>query len=99
MAVLAVSVPPLGVIGWISPAHVVSSLFPGLRWLGLALGIAALGWAAAATWSTSSVLTGLILGIASVTARTVATMPAPPAGWIAVNTRLDGSPERDFADM
>lgn len=41
-ATLIVTVPPLGIIGWLSPIHVAGTLYPGWRLTGMSLGLATL---------------------------------------------------------
>lgn len=95
-AVLLVSVPPLGIIGWVSPLHVASALFPGWGVAGLMLGIAAL--CAAAAWPALSqqkrLSVAVLVGLAAATANLRYAAPAPPTGWRAIDLalgRLDGT--------
>ena len=37
LAIMFVSLPPLGIIGWLSPIHVASALYPGSQLAGLLL--------------------------------------------------------------
>jgi len=99
MATIVVSVPPLGVIGWISPAHVASALYPGWQGLGLGLGMLAIAAAAAATWSRSTLLLGLVLIAGTIAARSELAIPAAPAGWLALSTRLGKYPDGGFDAM
>jgi apolipoprotein N-acyltransferase len=46
LATLAVTLPPLGLIGWLSPLHVSGALFPGWGIAGLGLGLLVTGLAA-----------------------------------------------------
>ncbi|SFT84371.1 hypothetical protein SAMN05192563_1004329 [Paraburkholderia aspalathi] len=88
VATLVVTVPPVGIIGWLSPLHVASMLYPGWRWVGMGLGMAALCAAAMPrAWPWTRV-TWTALVCLSVCAHWQFVSAAPPAGWIAVDTAL-----------
>ncbi|WP_406867112.1 conjugal transfer protein TraB [Paraburkholderia fungorum] len=88
-ATLIVTVPPLGIIGWLSPIHVAGTLYPGWRITGMSLGLATLCTASirprqSPTWVTcAATLAGL-----SLYANCQALPQSPPAGWQAVDTML-----------
>ncbi|MBU9363486.1 conjugal transfer protein TraB [Burkholderia multivorans] len=88
LAALVVTIPPLGIIGWLSPLHVASALYPGWQLAGMALGMAAL---CAVTMLQSS--PGVRFACAALAALSICAhwqwmAPAAPARWIAVNTAL-----------
>jgi len=84
LAALLMSVPPFGIVGWAGPITAAGVLFPGWGWWGLAatavilLGMTTRWWPATAIvaigfWAWSG-------------ANWIA--PAPPAGWVGLDTRL-----------
>ncbi len=88
LAALGVTIPPVGIIGWLSPLHVASTLYPGWRLAGIALGMAAL-CTVAMLQSTSAVrLACAVLAALSLYAHWQSAPPAAPARWMAVNTAL-----------
>jgi len=94
-ALLLTALPPLGVIGWLSPLTASGVLFPGTGWLGV-LGISLLVTFMAtplplrARWrrvAMGAVLTGAIAANA-MAANGNMDWPASPHGWVAVQTRI-----------
>ncbi|MBU9477989.1 conjugal transfer protein TraB [Burkholderia multivorans] len=88
LAALVVTVPPLGIIGWLSPLHVASTLYPGWRLAGMGIGMVALGTATMRRctpegWFVCATLAGL-----SACAHWREAPRPPPAGWLAVDTAL-----------
>jgi hypothetical protein len=86
LGLLTAVLPPLGIIGWVSPLTSAGLLFPGTGWFGLMATAAlpgflvvrprvALPGAAASIVLSNLVFTGI---------------PAPPAGWEAVDTHFGG---------
>ncbi|MDR5645355.1 conjugal transfer protein TraB [Burkholderia cenocepacia] len=96
---LLVTVPPIGIIGWLSPVYVASVLFPGWKLSGLILGIIAL--AAMATASRSSVArSGLaLLVVLSTIANSGSTAPHIPPGWTPVDTALGRFDQSGYASI
>lgn len=81
------ALPPLGVIGWLSPLNAAGVLFPGLGWIGLCL--LCFGFAAIycrAHGSQVAILTAV--GIVSIACNLAYVEPPPPAGWMGIDTRL-----------
>lgn len=99
LATIAVSIPPLGVIGWISPAHTASALYPGWQGFGLALGVMTIATAASATRSKSTIVLGASLCVASLTAHVRFSQPASPSQWVAISSNLGKFPDGGFDDM
>lgn len=94
-ALVSTALPPLGVIGWLSPLTAAGALFPATGWLGiiyLMMMTAALPSAlhgnTAARWLLASLI-GLALG-ANCAAR-LAPEPHLPSGWVGVQTRITPS--------
>jgi hypothetical protein len=88
LAALSVTVPPIGIIGWLSPLHVASALYPGWRLAGMVLGLAALGMAGTPYWTRRVWLAWAVLASLSFCALWQWTPPAAPVRWTAVNTAL-----------
>lgn len=82
LALVAVTVPPIGIIGWASPLTASGVLFPGTAWLGLA--------ATFFLCSSAFAFPRLLATIASllfVIAHAAYHPPAPPASWLAIDTK------------
>lgn len=95
-ALAATALPPLGVIGWLSPLNAAGMLFPGMGWIGLAL-------AAGTMLAMHSVLTGhgrpglfadisrpmlLFAVIVAIGANVLASPASAPPGWVGVQTHV-----------
>jgi hypothetical protein len=98
-ATLLVSVPPLGMIGWLSPLHVASALYPGWQLAGLTLGVCALGTAASVRRSKVAPVIGVLLTAAAMVAHTFGQRPEAPAGWVAVNTSFGRLDQKDYVAL
>ncbi|CAB3778736.1 hypothetical protein LMG28614_00709 [Paraburkholderia ultramafica] len=99
LAVILVSLPPLGIIGWLSPLHVASALFPGSQIAGLVLGMCALATAACVRRPRSALSLGILLMSAAVVAHLVEHRPELPVGWTAVDTSLGRLDQRDYTAL
>jgi hypothetical protein len=77
-------VPPLGIIGWASPALAAGILFPATGWCGF-LGCAALT-GALAVWPKRAAMSAI--AVATVANLVYPADPLPPAGWVAVDTHF-----------
>ena len=105
LALLATIVPPLGIIGLASPLTAAGYLFPGTAWFGLAA-VALLPGIVLSTHALSLRRRCAVLCLFSVSAVVLAIGgrlfargdAAPPAGWIAVNTRF-GDVSQSFQDF
>jgi hypothetical protein len=106
LALIAVSVPPLGIFGWLNPMLSAASLFPGAGWSGLAATLLLmLGLAASVRWwpwqprarravaGAAMLLLAACLFAAPVTQSRAS---VAPAGWRALDTELGRTPE-DYA--
>ena len=81
------ALPPLGVIGWLSPLNSAGVLFPGMSWIGLGLlcfGIAAMYGPVRRLRVALLAALGLIALASNLTYRE----PAPLKGWTGVTTHL-----------
>jgi hypothetical protein len=85
-ALVATALPPLGVIGWLSPLNATGALFPGTGWIGLALlcvGVLAL-------YGTDRIRTALLvsLGLVVVVSNLIYREPMALQGWSGVDTSI-----------
>ncbi|MEX3690374.1 conjugal transfer protein TraB [Paraburkholderia sp. BR14263] len=99
VATMLVTVPPLGIIGWLSPAYVAGTLFPGWKAPGLVLGITATACAASITHARFARQVATLLVILSVVARSVASAPVVPPRWTALDTRLGRFDQSSYASL
>ncbi|MGF6875793.1 apolipoprotein N-acyltransferase [Paraburkholderia sp. MM5477-R1] len=99
VATVLVTVPPLGIIGWLSPAYVASTLFPGWKAPGLVLGIAATTCAASVSRGRFARQVATLLAILSLLARSVASAPLVPSRWTALDTRLGRFDQSSYASL
>jgi hypothetical protein len=82
-AILVSTLPPLGIIGWLSPITAAGLWFPGMAWAGLLLTLG-LCW----TLAENRRIGALALGFVSIVANVIYRPPCPPPGWIGVNTQV-----------
>ena len=95
-ALAATALPPLGVIGWLSPLNAAGMLFPGMGWIGLVLAVGTM-------LAMHSVLTGhgrpgvfadisrsmlLLAVIVAIGANVYASPASAPPGWVGVQTHI-----------
>nr|WP_258187838.1 conjugal transfer protein TraB [Trinickia symbiotica] len=99
VATMLVTVPPLGIIGWLSPAYVASALFPGWKAPGLVFGITATACAASVSRARFARQVATLLVILSVVARSVASAPVVPSRWTALDTRLGRFDQSSYASL
>ena len=89
-ALALTALPPLGVIGWLSPLNGAGAFFPGTGWIGL--GLLCIG--VAATYGRSRVhrlRVGLLaaLGVIALASNLIYEEPAPLDGWVGVFTHIE----------
>ncbi|CQR42239.1 Putative Permease of the major facilitator superfamily, traB-like (fragment) [Thiomonas sp. CB3] len=95
-ALAATALPPLGVVGWLSPLNAAGMLFPGMGWIGLALAVCSMlatnsvlvgqgrpGLFADASWWT--LLSAVIVAIG---ANVLASPASVPPGWVGVQIHI-----------
>ncbi|MGC9237833.1 MAG: hypothetical protein ACP5GF_13250, partial [Thiomonas sp.] len=91
-AMLLTALPPLGVIGWLSPMNAAGVLFPGMGGIGILLLCALVtAWPGAAVGHRPARhVVSLTLGMAAVAnvLHTSLGAPEPPSGWVGVQTRI-----------
>ena len=86
-ALALTALPPLGVIGWLSPLNAAGVLFPGLSWIGL--GLLCLGFIAmyaSAHRRRIAILT--VIGSVAIASNLLYAEPSPPSGWTGTDTHL-----------
>lgn len=98
-ALAATALPPLGVIGWLSPLNAAGMLFPGMGWIGLVLAVGTMlamhsalptltgqgspGLSADISWSML-----LFAAIVAIGANVLASPASKPAIWVGVQTHI-----------
>jgi hypothetical protein len=97
IATALVTVPPLGIIGWLSPAYVASTLFPGWKAPGLILGVTAIGCAAAFSHCRFARQAAMLLLILSAAAHSVENARVVPSRWVALDTRFGRFDQSSYA--
>src|SRR5471032_2149657 len=97
-AVLVVTLPPLGLIGWVSPIHVASALYPGWGMTGLALGLLAIAASTMADERRGLILLGFLAAL-SIIANAQYVPPNAPVGWVGLNTKLGVQSDVDYAAL
>jgi len=86
-ALALTALPPLGVIGWLSPLNAAGVLFPGLSWIGLGLlGLGFVAMHASAHRRRIAMLT--VIGAIAIASNLLYGEPSPPRGWTGVHTHL-----------
>lgn len=98
-ALAATALPPLGVIGWLSPLNAAGMLFPGMGWTGLALAIGTMlamhtavsaltrqGRPGLRAGISRSIL--LIAAIVAIGANVLALPASTPPGWVGIQTHI-----------
>lgn len=83
LALIATTVPPIGLIDWASPITSAGFLFPGLGFAGIAATVAVMVSAAS-----RHVAVLVWLGLLSVAANTFCASPQPPADWVGFDTHF-----------
>lgn len=99
VATTLATVPPLGIIGWLSPAYVASKLFPGWKAPGLVLGITAIACAASISRARFARQVATLLVILSLLARSVASEPVVSSRWTGLDTRLGRFDQSSYASL
>jgi apolipoprotein N-acyltransferase len=83
-ALLILTIPPIGIIGWASPLTAAGALFPGFAWSGVLLMVIACLAVAARWWNIA-----MSLAVVALAANLSYEGPRPPTStWVAVNTEF-----------
>jgi hypothetical protein len=96
-AVLLDAIPPIGLIGWLSPLTAAGWMFPGQGLAGVLGCLMVMAWIAAVANQRAGhrhsrvYLTGGVLVVWSVFANLVYVPPAAPAGWVGIQTSIPPS--------
>ncbi len=93
-ALALTALPPLGLIGWLSPLTAAGVLFPGMGWAGMTLLLAMV----------VCMMTSRITALAPFVAITIAAnlayvSPVVPSGWVGVNTSIRPARGRVLASI
>ncbi|NIF78089.1 conjugal transfer protein TraB [Paraburkholderia sp. Cy-641] len=99
LATVIVTIPPIGIIGWLSPVHVVSALYPGWQLAGMALGMVTLCAITMPRYSPKAWLACAVLAALSVCAHWQWTQPAVPVGWKTVDTALGRFDQSSYSSL
>ncbi|WP_343671336.1 conjugal transfer protein TraB [Paraburkholderia heleia] len=97
VATVLVTVPPLGFIGWLSPVYVASTLFPCWKAPGVMLGLTAIACATSISRARRARHVAVLLLILAAVARSIASAPDLPFGWIALDTRFGRFDQSSYA--
>lgn len=95
LATALVTLPPLGVIGWVSPIHAASALYPGWGLAGLGLGLLAIAAATMADERRGLIALGILAAL-SIVANGLHVPPNIPSGWVGLNTKLGIQSDADY---
>ena len=93
-ALAATALPPLGVIGWLSPITAAGMLFPGLGWAGLVLTIGTMVMVHLSIQKRARPCAGtpqslLILAVIGAISANLLAVPQPaPSGWVGMQTKV-----------
>ncbi|CAZ88673.1 putative Permease of the major facilitator superfamily, traB-like [Thiomonas arsenitoxydans] len=98
-ALATTALPPLGVIGWLSPLNAAGVLFPGMGWIGLALAVGSMlamhsalsvpaGQGRPRLFVGASWWTLLSAAIVAIGANVLAAPASAPHGWVGVQTHI-----------
>lgn len=96
-AVLLDAIPPIGLIGWLSPLTAAGWLFPGQGIAGVAGCLMLMAWIATVTNQHAgyrhyrACVTGGVLAVWSIFANLFYIPPAAPAGWVGIQTSIPSS--------
>jgi len=96
---IILTLPPLGYFFWLSPLASAGALFPGLGWPGLCLAILLMILFVNLPHSKNKIYLIIpisILLVTSMLANLAYLPPSAPKDWIAINTKLGGTPANIF---
>jgi hypothetical protein len=88
LAVALTALPPIGLIGWLSPLSASGVFFPGMRWIGLVFMLVVMGLLpnALSRYLTKTILFCLLF--VAILSNMSYRAPPSPVGWIGVNTNV-----------
>ena len=96
---IILTLPPLGYFFWLSPLASAGALFPGLGWPGLGLAIVLMLLFVCMTHSKNKIawiIPTMVVLITAILANLIVLPPSPPKNWVAINTKLGGTPANIF---
>lgn len=85
-------------IGWLSPLHVASALYPATRWIGLTIALLLLATIAGFRRRPAAIVAGTLAALA-IPAHVLALTPAAPAGWTGLDMHMGKLDQADYAAM
>jgi hypothetical protein len=96
-ALLLTALPPLGVIGWLSPMNAAGVLFPAMGWIGvlcllalvLVLPLAWREWVGARRVFVALLACAVLANAAAGVKHGLGLAPASPKGWVGIQTQID----------
>jgi len=96
-ALLVSTLPPLGILGWLSPLLLAGEAFPGTGWIGFALTLTFLAFLAGGArtkqkWRTLALLS-VTAASTSLAANSWHTPPKTPDGWASIETAMGAYPK------
>ncbi len=96
---IILTLPPLGYFFWLNPLASSGVLFPGLGWPGLGLTIIFMLLFINIPHSKNKIyliIPTMVLLITAILANLIYSPTSPPKDWVAINTKLDGTPANIF---
>ena len=95
-ALVLTALPPLGVIGWLSPLNAAGVLFPAMGWIGVLgllvlvaiLPLALRDWDGSRRVLTSLLVMALLANAAAMVKPAAGLAPAMPQGWVGIQTQI-----------
>lgn len=96
-ALLVSTLPPLGILGWLSPLLLAGEAFPGTGWIGFGLTLAILSFMAGGARTKQKWRALAMLSVVAVSTSLAAnwwyTPPKIPDGWIGIDTAMGAYPK------
>lgn len=96
---IILTLPPLGYLFWLSPLASSGALFPGLGWPGLGLAIVLMLLFLRIPNSKNKIylaIPTMVLLVTAILANLIYLSPSPPKDWVAIHTKLGGTPANIF---
>lgn len=89
-ALASTALPPLGVIGWLSPLNSAGVLFPGTSWIGLGLLCVAVTVICGRGHAhRPRIVTLMVLALIALASNLLYREPRPLSGWVGISTHLE----------
>jgi hypothetical protein len=94
VAIILMSVPPFGIVGWAHPVTATGILFPGWGWWGVAAAVIGLLAMTTRIWQLVTVVICALWAASAL----IWSEPSAPEGWTGIDTQFRGS-EGQYADF